>query len=292
MDAFLDALFDSLKILGLAFLFYFVFSFFEAKIARFLESKKRLGPLFGSLAGSLPQCGISVVGSDLYADGHISMGTLLAIYLATSDEALPVLFSDFSSNWYRAFLLIFIKMAYAFFIGFLLDSLYRGGVKKVNEHLEGCEEKENHEHTGCCGHEIEGEGAIHEHLLHPLFHSLKIFLYSLAITFLFNSLIFYAGGEEAFSSFLVSQYYLSPLYALLIGLIPSCASSVIISEAYLSGALPFGALLAGLSVNAGLGPLYLLKSKEKRKEGIAIIALLIISALLLGYAFMFIPLPF
>ncbi len=290
LDAFLDALFDALKIFGLAFVFYFVFSFFESKIARFLERKQKLGPLFGALSGSVPQCGISVVGSDLYCDNHISMGTLIAIYLATSDEALPVLFSDFSSRWYSGFLLLAIKMIYAFLIGFLLDVIYKKGVKEVDNHLHECEEKESHEHAGCCGHQVEGESPLREHLLHPLFHSLKIFLYSFAITFLFNSLIYWCGGEESFSSFLTSQYYLSPLYALLIGLIPSCASSVIISEAYLSGALPFGALLAGLSVNAGLGPLYLLKSKEKRKEGAFIIAILIVSALILGYSFMFIPL--
>ncbi len=292
LDAFLDALFDSLKIFGLAFLFYFLFSFFEGKIARFLESKKRLGPFFGALSGSVPQCGISVVGSDLFCSNHISMGTLIAIYLATSDEALPVLCSDFSSRWYVVILLIAIKFLYAFLIGSILDACFKKSAKKVDEHLEGCEEKESHEHLGCCAHQVEGEGALHEHLLHPLFHSLKIFLYSLAITFLFNCLIFFCGGEEAFASFLASQYYLSPLYSILIGLIPSCASSLIISEAYLSGALPFGALLAGLSVNAGLGPIYLLKSKSKRKEGIVVIAVLMLSSLLLGYLFMLISLPF
>lgn len=288
-DSFLDATIDSAKIFVLAFVFYFVFSFFEGKIARFLERRRKLGPLIGSLVGSVPQCGISVVGSDLYIDGHISMGTLLAIYLATSDEALPVLFSDFSGQWYIGFVLLIVKMILALSFGLALDGVYKKGVNEVESHLRSCQEEESHEHAGCCGHQVEGESPIHEHLLHPLLHSLKIFLYSFAITFLFNCLIYWCGGEETFASFLSSQRYLSPLYALLIGLIPSCASSVIVSEAYLAGAIPFGALLAGLSVNAGLGPLYLLKKKEKRKEAFFLLGLLALISLGVGYAFLFIP---
>ncbi len=289
LDAFIDALLDSLKVLALAFCFYVIFSFFEGKIAKFLEKRKKLGPLFGALAGSLPQCGISVVGSDLFLDGHISMGTLIAIYLATSDEALPILFSDFSHRWYIGFVVLSIKMAFAFIIGFSVDLLARKRVEEVEHHLSICSENENHDHRGCCGHEVEEESSLHGHLLHPLFHSFKIFLYCFLFSFLFNALVFALGGEASISSFLSSQYYLSPLFAFLVGLIPSCASSVVLSESYLSGILPFGALLTGLSVNAGLGPLYLWKKKEGRKDAIIVSAITSLSSLLLGYLFLFIP---
>ncbi len=289
LDAFLDALFDSLKVFALALCFYVIFSFFEGKIAKFLEKRRKFGPLFGAFAGSVPQCGISIVSSDLFLEGHISMGMLIAIYLSTSDEALPILFSDFSNRWYVGFVTLLVKMVYAFLVGFLVDLIYRKREKEVIHHISLCKEEENHEHQGCCGHEVEGEASLHAHVLHPLLHSLKIFLYCFVFTFLFNSVIFAVGGEERVASFLSNQYYLSPIYAFLVGLIPSCASSVVLSECYLSSVLPFGALLTGLSVNAGLGPLYLWKKKERRKDALLISLIMAVSSLLLGYLFLFIP---
>jgi len=278
----LDALLDSLKVLGVSFLVYFLLSFFEDKLARLLEKKKGYGPLLGSLSGSIPQCGISVVASDLYVKGSISMGTLVAVYLSTSDEALPIIFSSFGGKWYMAFVLLAIKMVGGALFGTLVDLIYRPTfTERGSIPVSVC-------HKGCCGHEVEGEGAFHEHFLHPLFHSLKIFLYAFIVNFLFNWLISYLGGEEALASFLSSNLYLSPLYALLVGLIPNCASSVVLSEVYLLGGIPFGALLTGLAVNAGLGPIYLFKSKKSWKEGVTVMLIVIASALIMGYAFLWI----
>ncbi len=286
----LDSLYDSLKVLALAVLIYVLLSFFEAKLAKLLEKNKKWGPFFGSLVGAIPQCGMSVVASDLYLKKHLTMGTLIAIFLSTSDEALPILLGDFSGRWYMAFLVIAIKIGAGSLFGFLVDLLSHRNDEEVDEHLSECH-GETDIHHGCCGHRIEhsDEGPWHEHLLHPLLHSLKIFLYTYIVSFLFGLLIL-GIGEDNLNSFLLANCYLSPLAAIVVGMIPSCASSVLLSNLYVAGALPFGALLSGLSMNAGLGPIYLFKSKKNLKNSLLIMALLMLFSLALGYAFIGIPL--
>lgn len=282
----IDTLLDSLKIFAVAFVIYFALSFFEEKIAKMLEKNRRWGPFFGSLSGAIPQCGISVVGADLYTKRHLTMGTLVAIFIACSDEALPIFFGSFSGNWYMVFPMLAIKIIGGCLIGFLVDLFAKKDEREVEEHLESCEGKEQCHH-GCCGHEIEGEGFWHEHFIHPLVHSFKIFLYAYLISFLFGVLVL-AIGEANLTAFLTANYYLSPLFAMIIGLIPNCASSVLISDLYLNGALPFGALIAGLAVNAGLGPIYLFKNHKNLKEAFSIMGILMLSGLLLGYAFIWV----
>ena len=289
-DIALDSLLDSLKILAVAFVFYFVLSFFESRIASLLEKKKKYAPLFGSVAGVIPQCGISVVASDLYSQSHITLGTLVAIFVACSDEALPIMFGDFTGRWYMAFPLIGIKMLGGALFGYLIDLMYKKGERAVEGHLETCEGNRT-VHTGCCGHEIdEGgeESPLHEHLIHPLTHSLKIFAYAFVISLLFGVFITWLNDTYDLSAFLSSSYWFAPLFAIVIGLIPNCASSVLITELYVGGAIPFGALVAGLAVNAGLGPLYLLKRKNTLKKALLIEGLLIVIALILGYSFMWV----
>ncbi len=282
----LDCLFDSLKVLAVALVLYVILSFFENKIAKLLERKKRMAPFFGSLAGAIPQCGISIVGADIYTKGHITLGTLLAIFIACSDEALPVLFGDFTGKWYMGFVTVGIKIVFASIVGIAVDLIDRKNVTKVDEHFENCHIEEEHTHIGCCHHAIEEsekENRWYEHLWHPLLHSLKIFAYAYGISFLFGLLIL-GVGEENLSLFLTNNYYLSPLFATFIGLIPNCASSVLISNLYLGGMLPFGAMLAGLSANAGLGPLYLFKDKNHLGRAFLIMGLQVLFALILGYA--------
>lgn len=288
----LDSLFDSLKVLGLAFVIYFTLSFFEGKIASLLERKKKAAPILGAAAGVIPQCGISVVASDLFSSDHITIGTVVAIFIACSDEALPIIFGDFEGRWYMAFALMGVKIVGGALIGVLIDLLFRKKNKAVEHHLEECHE-EHEIHKGCCGHEIheheeEKESFAHEHLIHPLIHSLKIFGYALVVSFLFGLFFEWLGTVTDLEEVLSSSYWFSPLIAILIGLIPNCASSVLISELYISGAVPFGALIAGLAVNAGLGPLYLLKDKKTFKKALVIEGLLIASAVALGYAFMWV----
>lgn len=288
----LDSLLDSLKVLAVAFVLYFILSFFEGKIASLLERKKKLAPVFGSVAGVIPQCGISVVASDLYGHDHITIGTVVAIFVACSDEALPILFGNGGDRWYMGFAVIGIKIAAGAIFGLLVDLIFRKNDKVVDEHLEHCE-GENEIHRGCCGHEIEEHGEeswMYEHLIHPLTHSLKIFAYAFVITFLFGLLFAYLDSVMDLTTVISNAHWFSPLVAVLIGLIPNCASSVLLTELYVSGTVPFGALLAGLAVNAGLGPLYLWKNKETLKKGILISGILVVCGLVLGYAFMWVNL--
>jgi len=293
LDILLDSVLDSLKILGVAFVLYFALSFLEGKIASLLERRKKAAPLMGAVTGVIPQCGISVVASDLFSHDHITIGTVIAIFVACSDEAIPILFGDFSGRWYMAFALIGVKIIGGATIGILIDLLFRNKNKEVEHHLEDCHE-EHEIHKGCCGHEIhehhdeEHESFVHEHLLHPLVHSLKIFAYALIVSLAFGTFFAWLGTVTDLEAFLSSSYWFSPLFAIVIGLIPNCASSVLISELYISGTIPFGALISGLAVNAGLGPLYLLKNKNTFKKALAIEGMLILSAIVLGYLFMWV----
>ena len=220
IDVLLDALFDSLKVLGIAFIIYVILSFFEEKIAHLLEKHRKISPILGATAGLIPQCGISVVASDLYIKERITMGTIFAVFFACSDEALPILFSEPSKIIYTIPLLL-IKLVMGFSIGYLIDLVYRKMLR---------EEKIEESHLkGCCGHEIshsENESKIHEHLIHPLLHSLKIFAYVLVVNVVFGIIIYYVG-EENILDFLSQSTYLTPLVCALVGLIPNCASSVL-----------------------------------------------------------------
>ncbi len=247
-----------------------------------LEKNTKWAPFFGSIFGIIPECGVSVVAADLFNKHHLTVGTIIAIFLSCSDEALPILFANWSSNWYLTFILIGLKIAIGVLVGMLVDLLLFKRQKKVEEHLEHCEGTPSI-HTGCCGHEIEGEKASpwKEHLLHPIIHSLKIWAYCFIVAFAFGTLVYFVG-EENIASWLTSQHYLTPLYASIIGLIPNCVSSVLLSDLFLQGALPFGALLSGLLVNAGLGMLMIFKNKNW-KNGLLVLSTCLAVSLASGY---------
>ncbi len=282
LEVFLDSLFDSLKILGLVFLFEVLLSFFEGKIARLLAKSRRLAPALGACFGVIPQCGISIVAADLFGKKCLSFGTLIAVFLACSDEALPILFGNFTSSWWLTFVLIGCKVIIGALVGMLVDLLFPQYRYNQENQDEGAL------HYGCCGHEIEGEEepAWKEHLLHPLVHSLKIFAYCLAVSFCFGALVYYLG-EDNVASFLLANRYLSPLAAVVVGLIPNCVSSVLLSELFLKGVLPFGALLSGLLVNAGIGMFVLFKQKENWKPALLALAISLAASLCFGYLFLF-----
>lgn len=292
----LDSLIDAAKIFAFAFVIYFALSFFEGKIASLLSRSKRLSPVYGSLSGAIPQCGVSVVASDIYLQGKITAGTLVAVFLACSDEALPVLFSDFSAErfWYP-YAVLGIKIVFGILMGYLVDWIWRGHMVP-----NPIDDPSLSRPKGCCGHDICGdeeeghdaeEGKLRhfakEHLFHPLVHSFKIFVYSFLISAFFSMLFYLWIGEEAMSAFLTENVYLAPLFAAIVGLIPSCASSLLIAELSLEGLLPFGALIAGLAVNAGLGPISLFR-KGHLKDSLIIYLIVFVSGLAIGYAFIFI----
>lgn len=277
IDVLLDALIDSLKVFGFALILYIIFSFVEEKITRLLEKHKRTSPIIGSLCGLIPQCGTSVVASDLYLKNHISMGCLVAVFFSCSDEALPILLSDYTKAL-SVIPLLLIKLIVGFLLGYFVDLFIK---RNLNE------EPITTDHVGCCHHHIDNDdNKLKEHLLHPLIHSLKIFLYVLVVNCVFGLIIYYIGGEDVLASFLLQNKYLTPLFSTIIGIIPNCASSVLVSELYLLNSIPFAALVSGLCMNAGLGFVYLLKNKKNLKDVLIMFSILFIASLATGYIIM------
>lgn len=288
----LHSLEESLKVFVVALILYFIISFVEEHIARGLGKKNRFSPLIASALGLVPQCGFSVVASDLYVKRHITMGTLIALFLACSDEALPILLSQATKeNVLSIVLIVVLKFVIGFVTGFVVDLLLTKHKHEVHEHLEHCHKSfEEEVHIGCCSHPIEGgdeHSKVYKHILHPLIHSLKIFAYVLGITLLFNTLIHYLG-EENINEFLQTNKYLAPLISSLIGVIPNCAASVAITNVYLLGGLSFGACISGLCMNAGLGLVFLFKRKTNIKNSFTILGIMFGVSLFVGYLICFI----
>lgn len=273
LDILLDSLKDSVMIFAFVFLFHVILSFIETPVSNFLVKRKKTSPIFGSLFGLIPQCGTSVIAADLYVKKYITVGTLIAVFLSCSDEALIVLISDWSTKSLAVFPLMGIKLAASILFGLLIDLIVRHQHIEEVDHID--EEKECHTHH----HE---NTPAHAHLIHPLIHSLKILAYVFVINLGLGLLIGWVG-QDAFNNFMSTNKYLAPLFASIIGLIPNCASSVFVSELYLSGTLSFGALLAGLLVNSGLGIMILFKEYKSLNKTFIIMGVCFAIAVALGY---------
>lgn len=302
-ETLLDALIDTLKVLPLLFIVYMLLEFLEYRgVMKFEHSKFLKGkasPVFGSLFGCVPQCGFSVISTDLYSEKKISIGALIAVYVATSDEAIPIMIAEVDAIP-QMLLLIAVKIVMAIVIGYLAMFLY-GKIFKNNENavtvsaenLKSSEKvnTENHEHDelkteehkhishGCCKHDLEQQRF---DWLHPILHCLKISAFILIVNIILGVAIYYIT-EERLIAFLEKSSAFQPLFAVIIGLIPNCVSSLVITELYLAGGLSFGSIVAGLSVNAGLGLVVLFKQNKNWKENLFIILMLIIPSLFIGY---------
>ena len=279
------AIIESLKVLSVVIILNIALSFFEGKLANKINKNSRFSVFIGSLIGIIPQCGFSVVASDMYQKKRISMGTIIAVFIATSDEALPIMLSS-KDKFFMVIPLIISKLLIAIFIGFLIDFII-SRINKPKSFQDALVNNEESIHKGCCSHTIEEHGDkkkifLKKHFLHPFIHSLKIFIYVFFINFLFGTLIHFIG-EDNISSFLTKYQFLTPLIATFIGLIPNCASSVIITNLFIQGSISFGATLAGLITNAGLGLAFLIKSKKQLKNTLIIIGILILTSLIFGY---------
>ena len=269
----LDALKDSVLVFAFVFLFHVILSFIETPVSNFLIKRKKVAPIFGSLFGLIPQCGTSVVASELYIKRYITLGTIIAVFLSCSDEALIVLITSWNEQSLAIFPLIGLKLATGIIVGILVDLFLRK--QKIDE-VDHIEEK-----TECHTHHHENTPA-HAHLIHPLIHSIKVFIYILIINITLGTIIGFVGPDN-FKNFMITNRYLTPLFSAIIGLIPNCASSLLITELYVSDSLSFGALFAGLLVNSGLGVMVLIKDKNNIKNALFIVAFCFIVAILLGY---------
>ena len=272
-DILLDSLKDSVIIFAFVFLFHVILSFIETPVSNFLIRRKRVSPIFGSLFGLVPQCGTSVVAAELYIKRYITLGTIIAVFLSCSDEALLALITAWDKRSVAVFPLIGLKLATGIVVGMLVDLVIRH--QKIDEvdHIE--EEKECHKHH----HE---NTPAHAHLIHPLIHAIKVFVYIFIINLSLGVIIGFVG-EEKFAAFMVSNRYLAPLFSAIIGLIPNCAASLLITELYLSSSISFGALFAGLLVNSGLGVMVMLKDRKYIKNALLIVLFCFVVAIALGY---------
>ncbi len=277
-DILLDALIDSVKVFPFLFLMYVLIEFLEhgtsiTKNKNILRG--RLAPLLGAATGIVPQCGFSVMAAKLYDRKLIRTGTLLAVFLATSDEALIILLS-YGSKAFAVMPVIAVKFAVAVGVGYLFN-----GILCRRERLAELEEGET-VYGAPCGHDHEEDGKLHRYLVHPLLHSLEIFAYILLVNLAFGFVMHYA--EEAVTSFLEQGLWLQPLIAGLVGLIPNCASSVLITMSYVRGALSFGGLIAGLCANAGLGFVVLCKNMRAWRRNLALLGIVFALSVAVGYA--------
>lgn len=283
VDVLLDTLLDALKMLPFLILVYFIIELLEHKAAgkiRKIFSHDRLGIVSAALLGIFPECGFSVAAANLYAERLITAGTLVAVFISTSDEAIPILASNPGQiKWLLP--LIAIKLFYAIIAGFVVNLLFRltrldREEKHVEHHSEHIHEGGEHHH---CAHCDSGKGIIESTLI----RSLSIFLYILAIGFVLNTAIWLIG-EDRLGALLMTNSLAQPFAAALIGLIPNCAASVVLSELFVSGALSFGSLAAGLSAGAGVGMVVLLRVNHSAKQNAAILASLYLLSALLGVA--------
>lgn len=299
VDSLWDAILDSLKVLSILFLAYLLVSFLSHdhshKFSKWLSKNKKGGVLFASFLGCVPQCGFSSVIADLYADKKVSIGTLVAVFVATSDEAIPILISN-TDHIVDLLILIGLKVVLAIIWGYAIDSAMalcskknrnsaKAGATVQNEECLNCEfctDHENHQHEhehsehmlmhGCghihCEHCEEDCGHSHNSccadniLLDAIYHTFNILLYIFVATFVIN-LVVNSVGMEVLANALSTNPYVQIVIAGLVGLIPNCASSVLLVELFVNGLLCFPALLAGLTAGAGVG-LVVLWTRNKR----------------------------
>ena len=272
-DILLDSLKDSLLVFAFVFIVHLLLSYFENKLSNFLVKRRKTGPFYGALFGLIPQCGTSVIAADLYIRKYISLGVLTAIFLSCSDEAFIAILTSGSEKTFMILPLIGIKFMVGFISGLVIDLLYRK--QKVED-----PQKEIEHHT-CHVHDKENT-ELHQHLIHPLLHSTEIFLYVFVINLALGLIIGFVG-EDNFVNFLDANKYLTPLYSCFIGLIPNCASSLLLTELFISNELSFGALCGGLLVNSGLGMMVLIKNRQSAKQVIIILAICLLIAISTSY---------
>lgn len=284
LDALLDTILDSLKLLPFLFLTYLLMEFLEHKASKktveVVEKAGRFGPILGSILGVVPQCGFSAAASNLYAGRVITMGTLLSIYLSTSDEMLPILISEAASPL-LIIKILGIKVVIGMVAGFLLDIIFKARHKDEHHHHESEDDHDGHMHIGhMCDHEHChcNEGNI---LKSACIHTLQIFAFIFVISLALNILIGFLG-EDALSAFLQGHNVLSVFVAGLVGLIPNCAASVVITEMFIEGFLSFGAMMSGLLVGAGVGILILFKVNDNVKDNLRIVGILYVVGVLSG----------
>lgn len=258
----IDTILDSIKLIPFLLLAFLIIELIEHKLnnktEKIITKSKKIGPIIGSILGAIPQCGFSVMATNLYITRIITLGTLISIYLSTSDEMLIIMISE-KVPIILIIKILIIKIFFGILYGIIIDIILSKKKQNNKTNYELCD-KDN-----CnCNHSI---------ILSAIKHTLHITLFIFIITLIINT-IFTLLGEKYLSKILLTNNILSPLITSLIGLIPNCAASVILTELYLNKAISLGALIGGLLTSSGSSLLILLKNNKNKKENITIILLL------------------
>lgn len=273
LDIILDAVWDCVKLLPFLFLTYLAMEYLEHKAGDKIQNaiwrSGKYGPVIGSILGAFPQCGFSAAASNLYAGRIITLGTLLSIYLSTSDEMLPILISE-NAGAGMILKILGIKIVIGMTAGLIIDIVVSKFLRKNQEDMQI-------EHM-CEQHNCHCEKGIVKSAFH---HTFEIFFYVLLITVILNMIIALIG-EEFLANLILNRPVAGELIAGIIGLIPNCAASVVITQLYLNGVLSAGAMISGLLVGAGVGILVLLRVNDRPKENMRIILLLYVIGVAAG----------
>ena len=257
-----ETLIDSLKLLPFLFLTFLFLEYIEHKMSKknqkLIKKSGKYGPLLGGILGIFPQCGFSVAATNLYAARVITIGTLIAIYLTTSDEMLPIMLSE-NIDISIILKILSIKLMIGIVCGFIIDLIFKRQNDSKNVISEICEDEQ------CdCEHSL---------FKSSIKHTLNIIIFILVVSFLLNIAIYFIG-EENLSNLFTKNKFLGPIVSSLIGLIPNCASSVIITELYLSDIIGTGSMLAGLLTGSGVALIILFRVNKDRKENFQILSVI------------------
>ncbi len=269
-DILLDTLIDSVKLVPFLFITFLLMELIEHKLSKksekTIEKAGKFGPIIGSLLGAIPQCGFSVAATNFFSARIVSMGTLVAIYLSTSDEMIPILISE-KANVILILKIIALKIIIGMAIGLLIDFIFNKRVNKNNKIHDLCEE----ENCGCKNHL----------LISVIKHTWNIIIFIALISFVLNSL-FYFIGEDNLSKYLLKNSIFEPFITSLIGLIPNCGASVVITELYLKSTISFGALISGLLTGSGVALMVLFKENKNLKENLCILGIIYLVGSIFG----------
>lgn len=316
-DVILDALVDSSIAAPFLLIIYLLIEWFErnarakATAVRLLNGK--LAPLVAGGVGLVPQCGFSVMATDLYCQNYLKLGTLIAFFIATSDEALPILLTNretVGATW----IVLLVKVVYAVALGYLINLFDKRALRAVNgeitlvqderephdhsheddrSHSDGSEHEDEHNHAseqatvlhvsdGCCHHDMDAKPkrGFWGFVKHPLLHTLKIFVYIFVVNAVFGLLLYYF--EQPITSFTSKLGFAQSFVTAALGLVPNCASSVIITGMYAEGIIDLPALLAGLVSNSGIALAILFKDRKRIKRSLAILAVMYLAGVVVG----------
>ena len=277
-----DAIIDSFHVLPLLFIVFliieFVEFFYSEKINSFMKKSEKSAPLIGSLSAIIPQCGFSVIASTLYIRRFITKGTLIGIYLATSDEAIPILLAN-PTHTHLVVPIIGLKLVIGIVAGYLIDFILKDN--KNIPIVEETDEDNLHDGEGCCHHSVSHRRK-RELIYHPLKHTFNIFVFILIITVLLNFVLAVYAEHSMLHLLLGKIKFLEPVLTAFVGLIPNCAVSIALTMLLIKGSISFGAVMSGLLSNAGLGILVLCRHNENYKDTLKIIGILLVISIVSG----------